>query len=308
MNGKLIAACIIPLMFTACSGDGKTTATTEGTKEKTQAAMPVMQDATTVAVVNGKVISEELFTAYIKQRQADLPTGSTRERVLDEFVNFELVIQDALAKKLDKKPATAIELQLQRRNILASAALREYVSNNPLTDEQMRNDYEARMQDLTITEYKLRHILTEDEASATKALAELNKGADIITLVKKYSSDASAMDGGDLGWQSKIDVLPSIRDKVNDLKKGEHAREVIKTRFGWHVVYMEDRRDTPPPPFEEVKDRVRSVLQRRQIGEYIASLRSAAKIDIVKPAEVTPKQSSKPVEPNGKPDIMMNNY
>lgn len=308
MNGKLIAACIIPLIFTACSGDDKTTATTESMNEKTQAAMPSTQDATTVAVVNGKVISEELLTTYIKQRQASLPAGTTRQQILDEMINFELVVQDALAKNLDKTPETTRELELQRRNILVGAAFRDYVKNNPLSDEQMRKDYEARMGDLTLTEYKLRHILTEDEASAKKALIELDKGADIIALAKKYSSDSSSADGGNLGWQSEGDVLPPIREKVKDLKKGEYVKDVIKTRFGWHVVYMEDRRDNPPPAYEKVKDRVRDILQRRKVEEYIASLRSAAKVDINKPAVVAPTQTPKPLEPNGKPDIMMNNY
>lgn len=307
MNGKLIAACLVPLMFTACSGDGKTTAT-DSTKEKSQTTMTTTQDGNAVAVVNGKAISEEQFKAYIKQRKGNLPADSTRQRILDELINYELVIQDALVKGLDKKPDVATELQLQRRNILASAAFREYVNENPLSDEQMRKDYESRIGDLTLTEYKLRHILTDDEASAKKALAELDKGADIVSLAKKYSSGPSASNGGDLGWQSAPSLLPAIHDKVKALKKGEHAKEVIKTRFGWHVVYLEDRRDTPPPPFEEVKDRVRDILQRRQIGEYIANLRANAKVDIIGSAEVSPKPAPKPVEPDRKPEIMMNNY
>jgi peptidyl-prolyl cis-trans isomerase C len=307
MNRKLIVACIIPLLFSACSGDGKTTATDSG-KEKNQTSITNAQDGNTVAVVNGKAISEELFEAYIKQRQANLPAGTTRQRILDELINFELVIQDALSKGLDKKPDIATQLQLQRRNTLASAAFREYVKENPLSDEQMRKDYESRMEELTLTEYKLRHILTEDEATAKKALAELEKGADITKLVEKYSSNLTPSGDGDLGWQSEPDLLPAIRDKVKTLKKGEHANEAVKTRFGWHIIYLEDRRDTPPPPFEQVKERVRNILQRRQIEEYIVSLRTDAKVDITKPGEVSPKQIPKPLQPNGKPDIMMNNY
>lgn len=307
MNGKLITACLIPLLVTACSGDGKTTKD-DGDKEKAQATSAVTQAPKGVATVNGKVISEESFTAYFKRRQNELPAGTTRERILDELINFELVIQDALSRGLDKKPAVANELEQQRRNILANAAFREYMVNNPLTDEQMRTDYEARMQDLTFTEYKLRHILTEDEATATKALAELEKGADIIKLVKKYSSDPSATEGGDLGWQSEDDVIPAIRDKVKTLKKGEHVKEIIKTSFGWHVVYMEDRHDSPPPPYEEVKDRVREVLQRQQISKYIISLRTAGNVDINEPAGDTPAKPAKADDSDKKPDHMMENY
>ena len=307
MKNKLITACIFPVLLSACSGDGKTTPPVES-KEKPSVIMDAMQPNNTVATVNGKAISEKLFNAYVKQREASLPKNTTRQRILDEMINFELVVQDALNKNLDKTPVIATELKLQRRNILVGAAFREYVNKNPLTDEKMRSDYEARMGDLTLVEYKLRHILNENEVNAKKALAELDKGGDIIALAKKYSTGPSAADGGDLGWQSETDVLPGIREKAKDLKKGEHAKEVVKTRFGWHVVYMEDRRETPPPAYEKVKSRVRDVLQRRQVEEYIVTLRAAAKVDIVKPVKVETKPLSKPLQPTGKPDIMMNNY
>ena len=308
MNKRLITACVICFSLSGCSGDGKTTTATKNDTKETGVAEKTMQDDTAVVIVNGKAISEELFNAYIKQREANLPAGTTKQRILDELINFELVIQDALTKGLDKKSNIAIELQLQRRNILASAAFIDYVNQNPLTEEKMRSDYEARMSDLTLVEYKLRHILSNNEANAKKVLAELNKGEDIIALAKKYSTGSSANDGGDLGWQSETEVLPAIREKAKALKKGQHATDVIKTRFGWHVIYMEDRRETPPPAFEKVKDRVKNVLQRRQIEEYIVSLRANAQVDIKKPIKATPTTIPKALQPTGKPDIMMRNY
>ncbi|WP_172597648.1 peptidylprolyl isomerase [Sulfuriflexus mobilis] len=308
MNGKLITVSLVLLTLTACSDNGKTDRSDKAQTSNDTTVAQTGMDSNSVAVVNGKAISEEQFNAYAKQRGPSLPAGSSRQNILDELISFELVIQDALSKDLDKQADTAAELALQRRNILANAAFREYVDKNPLSDEQMRQDYEARMADLTLVEYRLRHILTEDEATANKALAELNKGGDIIKLAKKYSSDPSAANGGDLGWQSEPDIPSTIRDKVKPLKKGEHVKEIIKTRFGWHVVYLEDRRDTPPPAFEEVKDRVRDILQRRQIEDYIAGLRATAKIDITKPAEVAPKQSTSSPQANDKPGIMMKNY
>ncbi len=308
MNTKLITACILSFSLSACSGDGKTTTNTGSQKNDVPIATTSAQDTNTVAVVNGQAISKDAFESYLKQRQAKFPPGTSRQRILDEMINFELVVQDALARNLDKTPETTSELELQRRNILVGAAFREYVKNNPLSDEQMRKDYEARIDDLTRIEYRLRHILGKDEADAKKVLTELDKGGNFIKLAKKYSTGPSAADGGDLGWQSETDVIPEIREKAKTLKKGEHAKEVVKTRFGWHVVYMDDRRETPPPAFDKVKDRVRDVLQRRQVEEYIGSLRTTAKVDINKPAEVKPKPQSKALQPTGKPDIMMNNY
>ena len=307
MNGKLIAACIIPLILSACSGEGSTQAT-DKQKEESSNTISAAETGNTVAVVNGKPVSERLFEAYLKQREDALSAGATRQRILDEMINFELVIQDALNNDLDKKPDVVTELELQRRNILATAAFREHVRKNPFTEEDMRKDYESRMADLTMTEFKLRHILTEDENGAQQVLAKLDKGADFVDVAKEYSTGPSASEGGDLGWQAEPDVLPEFRDNLNDLKKGEYAREAIQTRYGWHVLYLEDRRDNPPPTFAEVKEQVREILQRRQIEEYIVELRRNAEVDITKSATVMPTPTPEPLQPNGKPDIMMNNH
>jgi len=289
MDMKITKAIIIIIFLTgllsACNGDDKKTATVSNEKEMPMEKAPMATEAAdgVIAVVNGENILEENFNAYVKQRKAgkDKDDNISNARLLDEFINFELALQDAQKNELEKKADIKKELENLRRTLLVNAAFNDYVLKNPLTDEEMRKDYESKMAALELKEYRLRHILLTNGDDATAAINELNKGGDFITLVKKYSTGPSASDEGLLGWQTEFDLLPEFRAPISKLEKGQYARTPIKTQFGWHILYLDDLRITPPPKYEEVKDRVRVVLQRRQVEDYFLKLRTTAEIKIV---------------------------
>ena len=280
----LIFSVALAAMLTACE-NGEQATTPENMKKETAsnegATMPEKDDGI-IATVNGKPILEENFKAYVKQRKAGRPDSekASEARMLDEFINFELALQDAEKNKLQNKADVKKELDNQRRTILVNAAFKDFSEKNPLTDEMMKKDYEARMSELTLTEYHLRHILLANGDDATTVIAALNKSGDFLKLVEQYSTGPSAKDKGLLGWQSEFDLLPEFRIPVTKLKKGEYARTPIKTRFGWHIIYLDDKRVNPPPAFEDVKDRVRVVLQRQQVEKYFLQLRTTAEINI----------------------------
>ncbi len=286
----ILIGLTITVLLSACGGGGdKTTASeTDGKKDIAETISKTTdpennKSSDIIAVVNGENILEENFAAYVKQRKAGKPKGSeiSDARMLDEFINFELAVQDAEKKGLQNNTAIVKELENQRRTLLVNAAFNDFVLNNPLTDEEMRKDYESRMSELTLTEYRLRHILLDKSDDATAAMKELNNGSNFIAMVKKYSTGPSVNEDGLLGWQSEFDLLPEFRAPISKLKKGQYARTPIKTQFGWHIVYLDDIRVTPPPKYEEVKDRVRVVLQRRQVEDYFLKLRTSANIKII---------------------------
>jgi len=280
---KIIISTLLAGFLAACGGGDKTSTSVENSKASTEDSKTLSVDDDVIAVVNGKNILAENFKAYLKQRKASKPKDdkTSDSRILDEFINFELALQDAEQKGLDNDPNIVKELANQRRTLLVNAAFNDYVLKNPLTDEEMRKDYESKMSELTLTEYRLRHILVTNGDDATTAMNELNKGTDFLAAVKKFSTGPSASEDGLLGWQSEFDLLPEFRAPVSKLKKGEYARTPIKTQFGWHILYLDDVRVNPPPKYEEVKDRVKVVLQRRQVEDYFLQLRTAAKIKVI---------------------------
>jgi len=284
MDMKLIKTIIISIFLTgfltACGGGGEKTTSSDESKASMTSEK---KNNGVIAVVNGKDIYDKDFSAYVKQRKAGKPKGSeiSDSRMLDEFINFELAVQDAEKKGLQNNEDLKKNLSNQRRTLLVNAAFNDFIIKNPLTDEEMRKDYESRMSELTLTEYRLRHILLTNGDDATTVMGELNKGGDFLAMVKKYSTGPSSSEEGLLGWQSEFDLLPEFRGPIGKLEKGQYARTPIKTQFGWHVLYLDDVRVTPPPKYEDVKDRVRVVLQRRQVEDYFLKLRTSAEIKIV---------------------------
>jgi peptidyl-prolyl cis-trans isomerase C len=288
---------MLSALLTACSGkDSEKPATSNNP------AIPAYTDNSKVlATVNGKPITQQLFDTYAQQRRASVTAQHQKddtEQIMDELVNFELLSQDAEKKNIQNEADVAAQLDLQRRNILASAAFRAYTRDNPITDDDLRKDYETRMKTIKLTEYKLRHTLNDKEDAAKAIVAVLDKGAKFSDIAKKQSSGPSAAEGGDLGWLSPQDMVPGFREAALELEKGKYTAPV-KTRFGWHVIYLEDKRDSPPPPFEQIREQARQIMQRKQIEDYISGLRSSAKIEIISTEMPAPEVSSdKAADPN----------
>ena len=129
-------------------------------------------------------------------------------------------------------------------------------------------------------EVHARHILVATEAEAKDLLAELKKGTPIEKLAKDKSTDkASGAEGGDLGWFKRTDMVKEFSDAAFALKKGELSETPVKTQFGYHIIKVEDRRQAPPPAFEEMAEQIREDLARETVTAFIDQLRSGAKIE-----------------------------
>ena len=108
---------------------------------------------------------------------------------------------------------------------------------------------------------RARHILVADEAAAQRLLAEARGGANFEELARKNSTDPTAQTGGgDLGFFKQNDMLPEFSAAAFALQPGQLSPAPVQTRFGWHVIQLEERRTAPPVPFEQVRDEIRQAL------------------------------------------------
>lgn len=237
-----------------------------------------------VAMVNGKPISEATFDMYVKMRNAQHPNQHvSRDQIIQELVNSELIYQDAIKHGLQKDPDVELQIKLQRKNVLINAALRRELDQHPLSDAELKKEYDARVAHANVEEYKARHILTKTEAEAKGVIKKLNKGAKFADLAKKYSTDeGSAKNGGELGWFTARQMVPAFSDAVAKLKKGTYTKAPVKSQFGWHVIELENKRRMKPPAFEDVKGQIANILRNKQLKEYVDALRKTAKVDIEK--------------------------
>ncbi|MBS3963092.1 MAG: peptidylprolyl isomerase, partial [Methylomonas sp.] len=195
-------------------------------------------------------------------------------------------IQQALQKQLDKSPEFIERMTTVRNSLLSQAALQNYLENNPVTDAEIKAEYEAKMADMG-NEYKARHILVKTEDEAKKLIAELEKGANFEALAKKHSIDPMGAEGGDLGWFTADRMVPPFSEAVAALENSKFSKTPVQTQFGWHVILREDSRPLTPPPFDAVKEQIRPMLQRQKAQAMIEGLRKAATVEILLPSAVT---------------------
>ncbi len=235
-----------------------------------------------LAIVNGTVIPAEFGDLLRQQREAGGQSDETYDddRIRDALVASELLAQEAVKKGLHKLPRVALIDEYQRKELLARAALEEYVGDNPLSDEMLKAEYERVKARTGDTEYRVRHILVPSEKEAKDIVAKLNrKKAKFEDLAKKQSKDASAGNGGDLGWIGPGGLVPEFAEAMGKLKKGQYTKSPVQTQYGWHVIQVDDTRSTKIPEFDEVRMRIAQQLQKVQIRQYLRELRATAKVE-----------------------------
>jgi peptidyl-prolyl cis-trans isomerase C len=235
-------------------------------------------DADVVATVDGKPVTE----ADVERYRAERP-GAPKEQLVEELVARELIYQDALRRGLDKDAAVKQEIAEMRERVLMAAAVRQALEQNPVTEDELKAEYDKLKGELAREEYKARHILVADEAQAKEIIAQLKKGSDFAELARQHSTGPTGKSGGDLGWFAAEQMVPPFAEAVRKLKKGSYTTSPVKTQYGWHVIQLEDTRTVPAPAFAEVKERLAAALQQRRIAEYIENLKKTAKVDLAKP-------------------------
>ncbi|MCI4661135.1 MAG: peptidylprolyl isomerase [Neomegalonema sp.] len=255
-----------------------------GTAPATEAAAaPVLEtyDANTVlATVDGvDVTLGQLIAARqgLPEQIQGLPDATLFEGLLTQIVDETLLVKKAEAAGLPEDPQVASRLAAARRNILADAFLSSQIEAQ-LSDAALKERYDAAIAEQPKKEeIRARHILVETEEKAKELITKLNEGADFAELAKEASTGPSGVNGGDLGYFQKGQMVPAFSDAAFALEAGQVSAPV-KTDFGWHVIKLEDRRDVQPPAFEAVTEELRSALRQELTQDVLAQTRAGATI------------------------------
>lgn len=253
----------------------------KGDSSGASASSASLSNEPAVATVNGQNISGELFDAFLQavtNGQPDSVTDEQKQRALDQLIAMWLAADVADKEGMTKDPAIVARLELLRLQVLAEASTDKYAEAHPISDEQVKAEFDEQIGSMP-KEYNARHILVEDEADAVAIIAEIKDGGDFEKIAKKKSKDSgSAEKGGDLGWFTPQTMVPAFADAVVVLEKGALTETPVQSEFGWHIIRLEDVREPEPPDFEQVKPQVESLVRRKQLQEYLDSLRNAAEI------------------------------
>jgi peptidyl-prolyl cis-trans isomerase C len=235
-----------------------------------------------IARVNGKPVSKARADAMMQMQLArGTPDNEqTRNLIREELVNREIVAQEAVKAGFDKNPEVRTQIDMTSQDILVNAYVRDYLRQHPITDDDIEKEYERAKAQTPDKEYRARHILVETEDQAKDLIAQLKKGAKFDDLAAKNSKDPGTKDrGGDLDWTTPANLDRNFSEAMVKLDKGKYSETPVKTRFGWHVIQLDDVRPVRIPTLAEIKPRIQQQLVSARVEEMMRGLRSKAKVE-----------------------------
>lgn len=239
-----------------------------------QAPAFAQEDKVVAKVGTLEITQSELDLAVqnLDPQLAQLPDEQKKVAALSGAIDVKLLASGALAEGVDKTDDFKKRMAYIGDRELHNAFFRKHVVE-ATTDEEVKARYDKEIAALPKQEeVKAAHILVKTEDEAKAIVAKLDKGEDFAKLAKENSQDSNKDDGGDLGWFGPGRMVPEFEEAAFGLEKGAYTKTPVKTQFGFHVIKVEDKRDAPPPAFEQVQDQVKQLVMR---DKYVAILQKA---------------------------------
>lgn len=237
--------------------------------------------ADSVATVNGVAIPATRAEAMLaEQRAQGAPDGEQLQNaVREELIRREVLAQEANKKGLDEKSDVQAQMDMARQAILIRAYLQDFVRSNPVSEADVKKEYETIKSRMGAKEYKPRHVLVETETEAKAVIARLQNGTPFEEVAKESRDPGSRERGGDLGWSNPAMFVKPFSDAMVKLQKGKYTSTPVKSDFGYHVIQLDDVRDVKAPAFDEVKPQLEQRLQQQKVERHVLELREKAKVE-----------------------------
>jgi peptidyl-prolyl cis-trans isomerase SurA len=251
-----------------------------------------LREAALTSMINRKLISQKIKELDIKVADEEV------KQAIEDVKKQNNITQDALVAALSNQGVSFEEYKVQLKEQLERLRLvsQEVRAKIQISEKESREYYNAHpekfQKDETLHARQIFFKVTEGAsaaenkriaATASSVLVEARNGKDFAELAKKYSDDASAKDGGDLGTFKKGEMLPEFDNVLAKLNPGE-VSEVFATQSGLHIVQLEGRSQGDLVPFEKVKGEIEDTLYKKKseerFNQWLADLRKSASIEI----------------------------
>ncbi len=237
--------------------------------------------AQNVAIVNGKAVPTARVDALAQQMAASgRPVDeATRAQLKEEVILREIFMQEAQRRGIAATKEYQAQMELARQTIMIRALFADQQKKNPVTDAEIKAEYDKFASANAGKEYRARHILVEKEDEAKAIIASIKGGAKFEDIAKKQSKDpGSGANGGDLDWANAASYVTEFSEAMIKLDKGQMTDAPVKSQFGWHVIRVDDVRQAQLPSLEEVKPQIAQQMQQQKMADFQKSLRDKAKV------------------------------
>ncbi len=198
--------------------------------------------------------------------------------LLDQLVDQRAMAIEARKDGLLNDPGVKRQIEIGTDQVLQGALIRKAIGPD-ISPAAIQAVYDKDYANKPgVEEIHARHILVASEAQAQDIIKQLDKGADFAALAKKYSTDPGSVNGGDLGWFKKTDMVPAFADAAFAMKDNQISQTPVHSQFGWHVIQVLGHRTDPTPKLADVQDKIRNQLIQEGIHKLLTQARAAVTV------------------------------
>lgn len=236
-----------------------------------------------VARVDGQEVTRaDLEAAHhnLPDQYRQLPLEMLYEPLLNQEIDSRLLLREAEERKIGERPEVKAALEQARREVLRDQLLQQAIEEG-VTEERLKEAYEAARAEpgFAFEEVKAQHILVETEEEAKEIIKSLRDGAGFDELAKEKSIDPSAQsNSGDLGYFRREAMVAPFAEAAFSIEPGTVGEEPVQTQFGWHVIRVDDKRETVPS-FADKEPELRDQLAREVALGLLEEVREGAEIE-----------------------------
>jgi peptidyl-prolyl cis-trans isomerase C len=267
------------------------------------AALPIVvqakaspSDDTVVAIVNGsKILKNDVMTALKNMKVQSADTDKAFPVVVNQMINEKLIDSETAKAQIEKDPVFQARMAAAKAQLIKTVYLEKYLKDK-ITDKTIQAEYDKfKKANKGKEEAHARHILVASEEEAKQIIKELDGGANFEKLAQEKSTGPAAKNGGDIGFFAKGEIIPEISDAAFALKPGAYTKTPVKSQFGWHVLFLQEKRERVVPELKDIEASIRTKLGQEAIETLVKGLRAKADIKNFtmdgKPVEETTKKN-----------------
>jgi peptidyl-prolyl cis-trans isomerase C len=252
-------------------------------QETTAPAPAAVNPDTVVATVGDEAITEAdiAFAAEdLQQELQQMPPGDRKAFLVTVLIDMKVMAKAAREQQMDQTDIFKRRLQYLEERALRRAFFSEKIATG-VTDEAIKKAYDAFVASFQPQEeVHAKHILVATKEDADAVKAELATGKAFEVLAMEKSTDPSAkQNGGDLGFFQRGQMVKPFEDAAFAMQPGQIS-DPIESQFGWHIIKLEEKRQSSPPPLEQVAPQLQQQVMFQAFEDSVGALKSGIKIDI----------------------------
>lgn len=271
----VLLAIALAVLLTGCRAEP---AAAPGGGEGPATPLAVSGAAEVVARVDGVAIDRRWLEALARGRGLDLQDPAQHAQLLDELVEYVVLVEAGRRDPALADPAVRAEIELNALSARASAVMARIAAVEDPGEAALRAEYESQRQINGALEYQVSHLLFADEAVAREAAAALAAGQSFPALRAAYGDRVRPP--VELGWL-KLGQLPEgLAGALRDLQPGSTTAEPVQSSYGWHLLHLDGTRPFEAPPFEQVREGIRRMLIAQASRARVDALKAAARIEL----------------------------